>query len=44
MLKRVVQVVLAVVLLAVVAAPNIGVSTPTPVLIAGDDPGGGTGG
>ncbi len=45
MFKRVVQVLLAVVLLAVVAAPNLGVTTtPTPVLIAGDDPGGGTGG
>ncbi len=44
MLKRVVQVVLAVVLLAVMAVPQVGVSTPTPVLLAGDDPGGGTGG
>jgi hypothetical protein len=44
MFKRVVQVLVAVVLLAVVAAPNASVATPTPVLIAGDDPGGGTGG
>ncbi len=44
MFKRVVQVLVAVFLLAVVAVPNTVISNPTPVLMAGDDPGGGSGG
>jgi hypothetical protein len=42
-MKNLFKVVLAAMLLAVVALP-LSAPTPTPVLIAGDDPGGGTGG
>ncbi len=44
MFKRVVQVLIAVFLLAVVIVPNTLISSHAPVLIAGDDLGGGSGG
>jgi hypothetical protein len=44
MFKRVVQAILAVLLLAVLTLPNSTSNITAPALIAGDDPGGGTGG